>query len=74
MTKDITTTSVTLELTDLELHGLDEIRKNRSREDFIKMYLNLIIEKRQQKISPERLGAPLPFFSMNETGEIKEFS
>ena len=70
---------INIDLSKEEIEGLDEVRGEKSQEDFIKIALNLLIN-RQQHLKAKRekgssLGSrsPLPFFTMDERGEIKEF-
>jgi len=74
-----TNKEIKIDLSKDELDALDEVRGEKSQEDFIKIALTLLIN-RQQHLKAKRekgssLGSrsPLPFFTMDERGEIKEF-
>ena len=71
---------INIDLSKEEIEGLDEVRGEKSQEDFIKMSMNLLIY-RQQNLRAQRGNrpstkgsrSPLPFFTMDERGEVKEF-
>ena len=73
---------IQIELTPYELEELDKALGSKTREETIKSAINLWIYRSKQLTqegsddegirSPRRRG-PLPFFSMDEFGRVKEY-
>ena len=74
-----TNKEIKIDLSKEELDGLDKVRGEKSQQDFIKIALKLLINRQQnlkakrEKVSLQGSRSPLPFFTMDERGEIKEF-
>ena len=74
-----TNKEIKIDLSKEELDGLDKVRREKSQQDFIKIALKLLINRQQnlkakrEKGSLQGSRSPLPFFTMDERGEIKEF-